>query len=193
MSEPQSSPEILALTSLHRGWTELLSARIRLADGVEVSREILRHGHAAAVLPYDPVRKTAVLVSQLRPAVLVAGADAVLAEVPAGMVDDETPSEAIRREAMEEAGLRIGALEPVATAWTSPGISTERIDLYLAAYAAADRVGPGGGAEGEHEGITVDELPLGEVWTMTTDGRITDLKTLALIFALRARQPALFA
>jgi nudix-type nucleoside diphosphatase (YffH/AdpP family) len=192
MTDAPPPPEILAVTSLHRGWTELLSARIRLGDGTEIAREILRHGRAAVVLPYDPVRRTAILVRQLRPAVLLVGGDAILAEAPAGMVDDETPEAAARREAMEEAGLQLGDLEHVATAWASPGLTTERIDLYLAACRPADRIGPGGGAEGENEGIVVEELPLAECWAMASDGRIADLKTLTLLFALRVRRPELF-
>ncbi len=41
-----------------------------------------------------------------------------------------------RREALEEGGLRLGALEHVATVWSMPGVSTERMALYLAEYRA---------------------------------------------------------
>ena len=41
---------------------------------------------------------------------------------------------------MEEAGLRLNKVEAVVRAWSMPGISTERMDLFLAAYETADRV-----------------------------------------------------
>ena len=129
-----------------------------------------------------------------RAPVLYAGERENLFEAPAGMIDaGESPETAMRREAVEEAGLGLGELEPVATVWPSPGVSAERSSLFLAAYATADRTGAGGGLEGEHEAITVLELPLSELAAMADAGRLTDLKTLALTFALRLRRPELFA
>ena len=97
----------------------------------------------------------------------------------AGIIDEgETAETAARREAMEEAGVRLGALEPVGEVWTTPGISTERMSLYLAPYAAADRVGIGGGVQGEHENIKVLELPLAGLGAELAAGRIGDMKLL---------------
>jgi len=73
-----------------------------------------------------------------------------------------------------------------------PGVSTERMDLYLAAYAEADRVGEGGGAPGEHEGITVVEMPLAELARLADGGQLTDMKALTLVQTLRLRRPELF-
>jgi hypothetical protein len=66
------------------------------------------------------------------------------------------------------------------------------MDLYLAAYAQADRIGEGGGVADEHEGITVVELPLAELAAMTDAGQIMDMKTLAVVQTLRLRRPDLF-
>ena len=98
----------------------------------------------------------------------------------------------MRREAREELGLALGPLERVARVWPSPGVSTERQSLFLAAYTAADRTEAGGGAPGEHEGITVIERPLTALAADAEHGRITDGKLLTLIFALRLRRPELF-
>jgi 8-oxo-dGTP pyrophosphatase MutT (NUDIX family) len=97
-----------------------------------------------------------------------------------------------RREALEEAGVRLSALEPLGQPFSSPGVSTERVALFLAPYAQADRVSDGGGLVGEHEHITVVETPLAEFWTRVEQGGIDDLKTLALAYGLRARHPELF-
>ncbi len=82
-------------------------------------------------------------------------------EVPAGLLDEGAPEDEARREAMEETGLRLNRLDAVASAWSMPGISTERMDLFLAAYGEADRTGLGGGLANEGEAVAVHELPLG--------------------------------
>ncbi len=94
---------------------------------------------------------------------------------------------------MEETGVRLATLEPLGISWSMPGISTERMHLYLAPYSAADRIGDGGGLDEEHEQIRVDELPLRELAAAVDDGTIGDLKTAYLISRLRLRRPELFA
>ena len=74
-----------------------------------------------------------------------------------------------------------------------PGLSTERMDLFLAAYGAGDRTGPGGGLASEGESVAVHEIPLPDLAAMGADGAITDMKTLVLLFALQLRRPDLFA
>jgi 8-oxo-dGTP pyrophosphatase MutT (NUDIX family) len=120
------------------------------------------------------------------------GSGATLTEAVAGMLDGDDAATCARKEAMEEAGLALRELEAVGRAWSSPGTSAERISLYLAAYAGRDRKGAGGGAEGEHENITVREVPLAELWAELEAGGDVDLKTLALVQALRLRRPDLF-
>jgi hypothetical protein len=73
-----------------------------------------------------------------------------------------------------------------------PGISTETIHLFLAAYSATDRVAAGGGLEAENEEIDVVEMALAELAAMADAGRLGDLKTLALVQSLRLRRPELF-
>jgi ADP-ribose pyrophosphatase len=56
-----------------------------------------------------------------------------LIEVPAGLVDPgESPEEAARRELREECGLEAGRWQKLASAYSSPGFSDERIHVYLA-------------------------------------------------------------
>jgi hypothetical protein len=79
-----------------------------------------------------------------------------------------------------------------AGAWTSPGVSTEFMDLYLAPYSVADRVSAGGGLASEHEAISVLEMPIPELWRLVELQQLKDLKTLALVLLLRAYHPHLF-
>ncbi|MDC7784724.1 NUDIX hydrolase [Rhodoplanes sp. TEM] len=183
---------VLRTRTLYGGWTEILGVRLQLDDGCEVGREVEDHGNAAAVLPYDPVRRTAILVKLLRPPVLITEGRADLLECPAGMIEDEEPADTARREALEETGLRLRELEHAGRVWSSPGVSTERLDLYLASYSADDRVGRGGGAAGEHEDIQVTEIPLVALRRMIEAKQIEDLKTLALVALLLLSRPHLF-
>ena len=190
-----AAAEILSLAPLHQGYIRLFRARVRLPDGAEVDREVESHGDAACVLPYDPDRRVALMVSSPRTPILHAlGRDQRLLEAPAGMLEGMQAEATVRKEAAEEVGLALREVEFVAWAWSSPGVSTERVSLYLAPYGPADRTGEGGGAAGEHENIEVREIPLAALWALVEDpARAFDLKTLALLQALRLRRPELFA
>lgn len=188
-----SKIEIVGREIAFAGWLTLSITSIRMADGRVMRREVVEHGQATAVLAYDPERRMAMLVRQLRAPVYMTSGEELLLEAIAGMLDDGTdaPTTA-RREAMEEAGLRLGELEFVANAWPSPGMLTERLSLFLAPYAASDRVGAGGGLASEHEQIEVVEMPLRELAALIDEGHMYDMKTLALVQSLRVRRPHLF-
>ena len=187
------APVIRGTRILHDGWSRFLVAEVTMPDGTRLTREIEDHGEAVCVLPYDPERKVALLIRQFRaPPFFTAGVTDLL-EVPAGLLDEADPEAGVRREAFEETGLRLSHLEPVSTVWSVPGISTERMHLYLAPYAESDREGPGGGLAEEHEAITVVEMPLSTLAAMSEAGEIVDMKTLVLLLSLRLRRPELFA
>lgn len=193
MDEPAKRAAIVSVATLYEGWVKLLKLTIAKPDGGTMDREVEDHGAAAAVLPYDRERGTAILVRQFRAPVLHSGGPPQILEVVAGLLDEDDPAACARREAEEEVGLRLGEVEPVATIWSSPGISTEQMHLFLAPYRAADRIGEGGGVADENEDIEVVEMPLADLWRLAENGEIRDLKTLALVQALRLRHPGLFA
>lgn len=184
--------EIREVETVYSGYVTVMVATLVGDDGHEVRREIEHHGRAVAVLPYDPDRRAALVVRLPRAPVIWAGGPDRLMEAPAGMVDGENPEAAVRREALEEAGVKLGRLELVAAPFSSPGFSAERIELFLAPYSAADRIAAGGGVQGEQENIAVEEIPLADLWARAGRHAILDLKTLALVLALRVRRPELF-
>lgn len=183
---------ITEITTLYEGWRKLLKLTVQMPDGRTMVREVLNSQDAAAVLPYDPERRKVILVRQFRAPVMHVEGHHDFLEAVAGLLDGGAPEECARREAMEEAGLRLGVLEPVGSAWSAPGATTERLNLYLAPYTAADRIGEGGGLAEEHEEIEVLEIDIGELAEMLDRNAIADLKTLVLAQALRMRHPELF-
>jgi nudix-type nucleoside diphosphatase (YffH/AdpP family) len=185
--------QLAELKPAYAGWCKVYVATIRLPDGRTFTREIEDHGRATAMLPFDPIRRTAIVIRQLRAPALYVGRPDDLIEAIAGLVDGgEDIAASARRECMEEAGLRLSSIEHIATAWTMPGISTERMDLFLGEYGAADRISAGGGIATEHENIEVIELPLHDLVAMVDAGQEMDMKVLALVQTLRLRRPELF-
>lgn len=192
MSRDETPPRIMGTRTVYEGWARYLVAEVRMPDGSRIGREVEDHGPAVAVLPYDPERRVALLVRQFRtPPCFVDGTASVL-EAPAGLREEEDASTCARREAFEEVGLRLSTLEPAGRVWSLPGLSTERMDLFLAPYRAADREGTGGGLAEEHESIEVVEVALPDLAAMAERGEVADMKTLCLVQTLRLRHPALF-
>lgn len=186
------SAEIIEEQSVHSGWNRVAIVTVRTDRGSLLSRSVEDHGRASVVLPYDPERRVALLVRQLRVPLLVAGHDPMSLEAPAGLVEGDDPAACARREAMEEAGVRLGDLVALGSTHPMPGVSTEALHLFLAEYRMHDRIAAGGGLEDEQEEIEVVEMPLEELVSMADRGELADLKTFALVQTLRLRRPDLF-
>jgi nudix-type nucleoside diphosphatase (YffH/AdpP family) len=186
-------PELIDEKLIHDGWGKFLIASFRLGDGALIRREIEDHGDAVGVLPYDPVNRTAILVRQFRAPVFYSAGLAQTLEVIAGGLQSEDARACVQREAIEEAGLRLHDLEHVVSAFAMPGVSTMRIELYLATYSQQDRIGKGGGVAEEREDITVVEIGLSELARVIDEGKCVDLTTAFLTQTLRCRRPDLFA
>jgi nudix-type nucleoside diphosphatase (YffH/AdpP family) len=184
--------EIVQSRIVYDRWSIVSEASVRLPNGATELRIIEDHGCAVAVLLYDPDRRVALLVCQPRAPVMHIG-EAPLLEVVAGRIEGRSAEQTARAEALEEAGVAVSHLRHVATLWPMPAVSTERIALYLAEYAASDRIAAGGGAADENECIEVVELPLVKLWQELQEGRVTDGKTFTLLQSLMIQKPELFA
>lgn len=145
-------------------------------------REAYDRGNGATVLLIDWERQTVLLTRQFRiPAYLNEHPDGMLIETPAGLLDDDDAETAIRREAEEETGCRIGPITRLFDLFMSPGSVTERVVFFVADYRPADRIGSGGGLVEEGENIEVVEVDLDEAIALVEAGQIVDGKTVLLL------------
>lgn len=185
-----------AIKTLFDGWNRFHRVTIRLANASDIEHTVTHsvedHGEGVAILPYDPVRRVALLVRQVRTPVAFGYGDGITLEVPAGGRGEEAPLEAAKRELREEVGVESGALEPIGAGYPMPGVSTELTHLYLAAFEPHERVDAGGGVVAEGESVEIVEMPLSELEDAIADSRIKDLKAITLYYALRVRHPELF-
>lgn len=183
--------------TVYDGWLTLQVAVLETTVHGEprlVRREVHDHGDGAAVLIYDSIRRSAILVRQVRAAALLADGRGITLEAIAGIVDDgENGETAVRREAWEEAGCVVGTLEFLGSPYASPGSLTERVWLYLGEIDPTAPRGKGGGLAEENEEIEVVELSLRSLAELADSGDALDLKTRLLVEALRRRRPELFA
>ncbi len=139
------APRIVGTRTVYEGWARYLVAEVRMPDGSRIGREVEDHGPAVAVLPYDRERRVALLVRQFRTPPCFVDGTASLLEAPAGLREEDDPEACARREAFEEVGLRLSILEPAGRVWSLPGLSTERMDLFLAPTAPPTGKAPAAG------------------------------------------------
>jgi ADP-ribose pyrophosphatase len=152
--------------------------RFRHEDGEEVTREIVRHPGAVAIVAHDD--EQLYLVRQPREAVGVPD----LLELPAGKLDveGEPPLECAKRELREEIGKAAEHWEHLATFYNSPGYSDEEVHVYLAS--GLSDTGPS--QVDEDERIDIATYPLDRLDDAIADTR--DSKTLIGLYELRRRR-----
>jgi 8-oxo-dGDP phosphatase len=101
---------------------------VRMPDGDVVGRDVLEHPGAVAVLALDTDERV-LMIRQYRHPV-----GRMLWEIPAGLRDvaGEPLHATAERELLEEAGYRAAEWRVLTDSYSSPGISTERIRIFLA-------------------------------------------------------------
>lgn len=128
--------EIISKEILFKGFFRMIKYRFRhkLFEGgwsEVIEREMFERGHAAALLPYDPVSDQVVLIEQIRVGALEHAHPWQL-EIVAGIIDtDESPEQVVRREASEEAGILVEELAKVTSYYPSSGGCSEKLDVYV--------------------------------------------------------------
>lgn len=141
---------------------------VRLANGHVALREIVEHRGAVAMVALDAAGRV-LMVRQYR-----AAAGRELLEIPAGTLEEgEEPATAAPRELKEETGYTAAQWQALGYFYSSPGISTEKMYLYLARQLTAAQATPE-----EDEAITMVPVPLADALAMIERGEILDAKTI---------------
>jgi 8-oxo-dGTP pyrophosphatase MutT (NUDIX family) len=156
--------------------------RVRLPNGQLAELEIAHHPGGAAVVAIDAQSRVC-LLRQYRHA-----AGGWVDELPAGKLDGgEAPLACAQRELAEEAGMHAGHWTTLGPFFTSPGVLTEVIHLFLARGLTPVKARPEA-----HEVIEPRWLPLTEALELATTARLMDGKSIVgLVWAdhvLRAAQ-----
>ncbi|ATG57188.1 ADP-ribose diphosphatase [Pseudoalteromonas sp. 13-15] len=143
-----------------------------------ISREILERGDAIAVLPYDPISDTVLLIEQIRIGAIKSKHSPWLLECIAGMTDGSDDYESVvKKEAYEEAGLNLTELEFMLSYLSSPGGTTERLHLYLARADLSDVESGVYGLETEGEDIKTHVLSVDDALTRLNNGEMDNAAT----------------
>jgi len=151
-------------------------ADVEYADGTRVTRDLIRHPGAVAIVAYD--EHAVYLTRQPRPAI----GDPDSLELPAGLLDHagEGPLATAKRELAEEIGKAAAHWEFVVRFRTTVGVSDEETHLF-AATGLRDEAAD----SGEDERIEIVPWPLADL-----DGALAasrDAKTLIGLTWLRER------
>ncbi|MBB1385964.1 MULTISPECIES: NUDIX domain-containing protein [Pseudoalteromonas] len=143
-----------------------------------ISREILERGDAIAVLPYDPVSDSILLIEQIRIGAIKSKHSPWLLECIAGMTDGSTDYESVvKKEAYEEAGLELTELEFMLSYLSSPGGTTERLYLYLARADLSQVKSGVYGLESEGEDIKTHVLSVDDALMRLNNGEMDNAAT----------------
>jgi len=145
---------------------------ITLPNGVEVEYQFVRHPGGSAVVALNEEGEVC-LLRHYRPV-----ANDWLWELPAGKRDDnEPPLQTAQRELHEEAGVEAANWQELGAVYSSPGVFTEVIHLYL-----ATGLSEVGNHPDEDELFELHWLPLPRALAMAQNGEISDAKTIIGIF-----------
>ncbi len=144
-----------------------------------IVRELLERGHAVAVLLYDPVLQSVVMVEQFRIGAFVKGQSnpqacqqAWLLELVAGVIEEGESKESVAmRETLEESGCEIQSLIPICDYYVSPGGASEKMSLFCGRVDAS-QAGGIYGLEHEGEDIRGHVLSLAQAKQELYQGRI---------------------
>ena len=141
--------------------------RVRLPDGRDAVRDVVRHPGAVAVVALTEDGRIC-LVRQYRTAL-----GRVTVEIPAGkLAPGEDPLEAAGRELAEETGMEAEKMAFLTTIASSDGFCDELIHIYMATGLTFTRSSPDA-----DEFINVDLVEVGQLVDAVLDGRIEDAKT----------------
>lgn len=168
----------------------LRTDQVRMPDGEVAARDVVEHPGAVAVVALDDAGQVLLIRQYRHPA------GRLLWEVPAGLRD--VPGEPLRstaeRELLEETGYAARTWHVLADCFTSPGIITERVRVFLARdiaeAACQDQIPP---RRHEEAYLLPAWVPLEQAVSLLLAGQLHNGVTAVGILAAYAAQQGGFA
>ena len=174
---------------------DLRHVRFDGADSGSLNRAVFISGDAATVLPYDPLRDRVMVVEQFRPGPFARGDRQPWQLEPiAGRIDPfETAEQAARREALEEAGITLQALLPIANYYPSPGAKTEFLYTFIGLADLPDTAAGMGGLLEEGEDIRAHLIGFDDLMALIESGEVANAPLILSALWLAPRRAKLRA
>ena len=142
----------------------------RLADGGVYERGVIDHPGAVVLVPLLPGDDglRVLMLRQYRPAL-----ERTILELPAGTREADEPwLVCAQRELREETGQRAATFTALGEVWAAPGLTNERMAVFLAEGLSGDPL-----PMDDDEQSTVEAWSLAELASMAIDGRLDDAKS----------------
>jgi ADP-ribose pyrophosphatase len=178
---PENWPVEKVTSQLDSWLISVRSEQVRMPDGTVAERSVVTHPGAVAVLALDDADRV-LMIRQYRHPVR-----RLLWEIPAGLRDvaGEPLVRTAQRELTEETGYSAREWQVLTDYFTSPGITTERIRVFLA---RGLEQAPDSGYEREHEEKFLEYgwLPLSDAVDLVLAGKLHNGSTVAGILAAHA-------
>ena len=148
---------------------------VLLPNGSQVTREVVSHPGAVAIVPID-AEDNVLMVRQYRYAV-----GQSLLEIPAGTLEEgESPDDTAQRELQEEVGYAARDLRTLGGIYSAPGFCTEILYIYLARDLTPSKL-----PADDDEDISVERIPMSRVDRLIRLGEIQDAKSVAGLLMAR--------
>lgn len=150
---------------------------VELPNETLAFREVVKHKQGVCIIPV--LNDEIIFVKQYR-----SGAEKVLLELPAGIVDEnETPLDAAIRELQEETKYSSTKITYLGAYYSSPGFTDELVHLYI-----AEDLFPSSLDLDEDEFLELSKYNKKQINRLLTSNTISDMKTaLGLMFYLNSK------
>jgi ADP-ribose pyrophosphatase len=150
---------------------DVAQVTVLLPDGRERTYDLVEHSDSVAIVPVD-TNGQMYFVSQHR-----VGADALLLELPAGLLEPgEDPLVCARREIREEIGMDADEIVSLGGFFLAAGYTDEFMTIFLATGLFPSPLEPD-----EDEFLNIITMPVEEAYQKALAGEFQDGKTLAAL------------
>lgn len=187
---------VLSKEPLHEGYLQIykynftipsLSSSPKLVS--LKGREIVHTRDSILVLIYAPLIDSFILCKEFRAGVFcnTSKDDSFIFECVSGTIDKmSTPEDTAYKEVYEETGLKVDSMELIASVYKSPGLTTEKTNIYYAEFIGRPQEGLHG-LQDEGEEILTQVLQREKVYVLMDAMKIIDAATLIALYWFRAK------